>query len=162
MELEVEDGASAGNSTITVFGTDRTDLKKLGTVRREIHVALLDPRTDAQFLYPATILHSGLLPASDASAGGISFSPRRFAYRKGRQFATLQPLGSVDPAVLNAAEYFVTVHLGGLEPGLRVVVCACHRKGEHAGQRGQQERHFQIIRASVAKRCRDGGVCEIF
>ena len=59
MELEAEDGASASGTTITVFGTDRKDLTKLGTVRREIHVALLDPQTDAQFLYPATILHSG-------------------------------------------------------------------------------------------------------
>ena len=59
MELEAEDGASASDTTITVFGTDRKDLTRLGTVRREIHVALLDPRSDAQFLYPATILHSG-------------------------------------------------------------------------------------------------------
>ena len=118
MELDAEDGAAASHSTITVFGTDRKDLAKLGTVRREIHVALLDPTTDAQSLYPATILHSGLLPASDAAAGGISFAPRRFAYRKGQQLPALQPVGAVDAAVLNAAEYFVTVHLGELQPGL--------------------------------------------
>lgn len=116
MELEAEDGASAGDTTITVFGTDRTDLRRLGTVRREVHVALLDPRSDGQSLYPATILHSGLLSASDAAAGGISFSPRRCAYRKGRQFATLQPSAPIDPAVLNTAEYFVTVRLGALNP----------------------------------------------
>jgi hypothetical protein len=58
MELEAHDGASASGTTITVFGTDRKDLTKLGTVRREIHVALLDPRTDAQSLYPATILRT--------------------------------------------------------------------------------------------------------
>jgi hypothetical protein len=120
IELEAEDGASASDTTITVFGTDRSDLKKLGTVRREIHVALLDPRTDAQFLFPATILHSGLLPASDAAAGGISFSPRRYAYRKGRQFPALRRSGPVDPEVLTAAEYFVTVHLGALQPQLAV------------------------------------------
>lgn len=121
MELEAEDGASAGGTTITVFGTDRSDLKKLGTVRREIHVALLYPRTDAQHLYPATILHSGLLAASDAAAGGISFSPRRCAYRKGQQFPTLLPAGPVDAAVLNTAEYFVTVRLGALDPSLVAV-----------------------------------------
>jgi len=120
IELEAEDGALASNTTITVFGTDRKDLTRLGTVRREVHVALLDPRTDAQSLYPATILHSGLLPASDASAGGISFSARRFAYRKGSQFPALRPLGPVDSAVLAAAEYFVTVHLGVLQPQLAV------------------------------------------
>ena len=75
-------------------------------------------RTDAQSLYPATILHSGLLPASDAAAGGISFAPRRFAYRTGQQRPALQAVGAVDAAVLNAAEYFVTVHLGELQPGL--------------------------------------------
>jgi hypothetical protein len=118
MELEAEDGASVGDTTITVFGTDRSDLRRLGTVRREVHVALLDPRSDAQFLYPAMILHSGLLSASDAAAGGISFSPRRCAYRQGRQFAALQPSGPIDQAVLNAAEYFVTVRLGALDPSL--------------------------------------------
>lgn len=65
-----------------------------------------------------TILHSGLLPASDAAAGGISFSPRRCAYRHGRPFATLQPSAPIDQAVLNTAEYFVTVRLGALDPSL--------------------------------------------
>ncbi|MFN7979218.1 MAG: hypothetical protein U0P30_13870 [Vicinamibacterales bacterium] len=74
MDLEAEDGASARNTVVTVLGTDPKDPTNLGTVRREIHVAPLDPRTDAQCLYPATILHSGLLPASDAAEGGISFA----------------------------------------------------------------------------------------
>jgi len=115
MELEAEDGGTVSDTTITVFGTDRSELRRLGTVRREVHVALLDPRSDSQFLYPATILHSGLLSASDASAGGISFSPRRCAFRKGRQFALLQPAGSVDQTILSTAEYFVTVRLGSLD-----------------------------------------------
>lgn len=51
-----------------------------------------------------------------ALAGGISFSPRWCAYRKGRQFAALQPSGPIDQAVLNTAEYFVTVRLGALNP----------------------------------------------
>lgn len=119
MELEAEDGASASNTTITVFGTDLEDLRRLGTVRREIHVALLDPKSSAQCLYPATILHSGLLAASDAAAGGISFTPRRVAYRQGQHLAALQPAGPVDQAVLNTAEYFVTVRLGALDPSLR-------------------------------------------
>lgn len=44
MEPEAEDGGSASGSIITVLGTDRKDLTKLGTVRREIHGALLDPK----------------------------------------------------------------------------------------------------------------------
>ena len=119
MELEAQDSASASDTTITVFGTDLEDLRRLGTVRREIHVALLDPTSSAQCLYPATILHSGLLAASDAAAGGISFTPRPVAYRHGQHLAALQPAGPVDQAVLNTAEYFVTVRLGALDPSLR-------------------------------------------
>lgn len=120
MELVAEDGASAGDTTITVFGTDAEDLRRLGTVRREIHVALLDPTSSTQCMYPATILHSGLLAASDAAAGGISFTPRRVAYRQGQHLTSLQPAGPVDQAVLNTAEYFVTVRLGALDPSLRM------------------------------------------
>ena len=105
MELEAEDGASASHSIITVLGTDRKNLTKLGTVRREIHVALLDPKSDAQFVYPATNLHSGLLPAFDAAAGGISFAPRRFAYRHGQQLPTLPASGKVVAAVLMDEEW---------------------------------------------------------
>lgn len=76
-------------------------------------------KSGAQFVYPATILHSGLLPASAAAAGGISFAPRRLAYRHGQQLPTLHLSGKVDAAVLNAAEYFVTVHLGELLPAVR-------------------------------------------
>lgn len=118
MELEAEDGGSVSDTTITVFGTDRSELRRLGTVRCEVHVSLLDSRSDEQFLYPARILHSGLLSASDASAGGISFSPRRCALRKGRQFPLLQPTGPVDQTILDTAEYFVTVRLGTLDPSL--------------------------------------------
>ena len=118
MELEAEDGANASDTTITVFGTDLEDLRRLGTVRREIHVALLDPTSSAQFLYPATILHSGLLAASDAAAGGISFTPRRVANRQAQHLAALQPAGPVDQTVLNTAEYFVTVRLGALDASL--------------------------------------------
>jgi hypothetical protein len=80
IELEAEDGGSVGDATIAVFGTDSAELRRLGTVRRDVNVALFDPNSDEQFVYPATILHSGLLSASHASAGGISFSPRRYAF----------------------------------------------------------------------------------
>ena len=118
IELEAEDGGSVSGVTIAVFGTDRSEFGRLGTVRREVNVALFDPNSDEQFLYPATILHSGLLSASHSSAGGISFSPRRCAFRRGRRFALLQPTGPVDSTVLNTAEYFVTVRLGTLNPSL--------------------------------------------
>ncbi len=38
MELEAEDGTSASQSIITVLGTDRKDLTKLGTVRRAVRL----------------------------------------------------------------------------------------------------------------------------
>ena len=41
-----------------------------------------------------SIVHSGLLAASDASAAGISFSPRRYAFRCGRQFPSLRGRGA--------------------------------------------------------------------
>lgn len=82
MELGAEDDASASQSIIPC-SAPTGNLTKLSTERREIHVALLAPKSDPQFVYPATILHSGLLLASDAAAGGISFAPRRFAYRHG-------------------------------------------------------------------------------
>lgn len=89
-------------------------------MRREIHVALLDPRSDAQFVYPATILCiQDCCPRPTPPRGGISFAPRRFAYMHGQQIPTLHASGKVDAAVLNAAEYFVTVHLAELLPGVR-------------------------------------------
>lgn len=51
--LEVEGGAYASNTLVRLFGTDRKDLTKLGTVRREIHVALLDPKSDVSRHNPA-------------------------------------------------------------------------------------------------------------
>jgi hypothetical protein len=107
-------------------------LTRLGTIRREVHVALFDPDSDEQYLYPASILHSGLLAASDASAGGIVFSPRRYAFRCGRQFPSLQAEAPVDPNILDTARYFVTL-LSGLErprssPTIqRRSVCSCRR-----------------------------------
>ena len=114
IELEGEDAGTLDNATMALFGTDRTELQRLGTVRRDVNVLLFDPHSDKQYLYPAMILQSGLLAASDSSAGGISFSPRRHAFRMGRQFTLLQPEGPVDAYVLATAEYFVTLRLGTL------------------------------------------------
>jgi hypothetical protein len=118
IELEAEGGGALDGATIAVFGTDVSDLRRVGTVRREVNVALFDPHSDGQFLYPAHILHSGLLAASDSAAGGISFSPRRHAFRMGQRFALLQPEGPVEKRVLDTARYFVTLRLGSLNSTL--------------------------------------------
>jgi hypothetical protein len=52
------------------------------------------------------------LAASNASAGGISFSPLRYAFRCGRTFPSLHAEGPVDQNILDTARYFVTLHLG--------------------------------------------------
>jgi len=63
-------------------------------------------------------LDSSSSAASDASAGGNSFMPRRWGCRQGQHLTGLQPAGPVDQAVLNTAEYFVTVRLSALDPSL--------------------------------------------
>ncbi len=118
IELEARDGAGLDGATVTLFGTETTELTRLDTIRRDVHVALVDPESQEQHLYSASILHAGLLAASDASAGGISFSPRRYAFRRGRQRPSLQAEGPVDPCVLSTARYFVTLHLGRRETEL--------------------------------------------
>lgn len=118
IELEGDDGGTLDNATVAVFGTDTTELRRLGTVRRDVNVVLFDSHSDEQYLYPATIIHAGLLEKSDSAAGGISFSPRRHAFRRGRRFALLQREGPVEPNVLASAEYFVTLRLGTLNTAL--------------------------------------------
>lgn len=129
IELEAENSGSHSGATITVFGTDTAELKQVGTIERDVNVALFDPNSEKQELYPAIILQSGLLSASDPSADGISFSPRRHAFRRGRRFALLLPPKPIDQKVLKTAQYFVTLRLGNLNtaqvadyPPMRTVV----------------------------------------
>jgi hypothetical protein len=111
IELEADDAEAFADMVIALFGTDATDLNELGTVGRNLHVSLSDPDSKNEYLYPTTILHSGLLAADDAAAGGVSFSPRRYAFRQGRQFPVVMPEGPIGADVLNQASYFVTLHL---------------------------------------------------
>ena len=71
IEIEAADGQELDEATIALFGTDITELTRLDTIRRDVHVALVEPHSHEQTLYPASILHSGLLAASDASAGRL-------------------------------------------------------------------------------------------
>src|SRR5438552_4731124 len=115
IELEGNDAASLSNVTISLFGTDEEDLRELGTVRENVDVSVFDTHSGEEFLYPATILHSGMLAASHPSAGGITFSPRRYAYRVGRRFPVLLPNGEIEAEVLQKALYFVTLSLESLD-----------------------------------------------
>lgn len=106
------------NVTIALFGTDAEDLKELGRVRRDLYVSVFDADSGKEHLYPATILHSGLLSASHPAAGGISFERRRRAFRPGRRFPFLLPENEVAEDVLKSAEYFVTLSLDRLDPSV--------------------------------------------
>jgi len=115
IELEGIGASQLANIAFALFGTEVDDLNDLGTVRRDVYVSVFDSDSEEEYLYPATIVHSGLLPASDRSAGGISFSPRRYAFRRGRRFPVLQPEGEVGRDILASAEYFATLSLHGLD-----------------------------------------------
>lgn len=115
IELEGIGADQLANITFGLFGTDADDLNALGTVRREVYVSVFDSNTEEQYLYPATIIHSGLLAAANRAAGGISFAPRRHAFRRGRRFPVLQPEGEVGRDILGRAEYFVTLNLKQLD-----------------------------------------------
>jgi hypothetical protein len=73
IELEARDGGELDGATIALFGTDTTELVRLDTIQRDVHIALVHPESKEQSLYPASILQTGSLAASDASAGGIAF-----------------------------------------------------------------------------------------
>src|SRR5690606_27041004 len=99
---------SLGDITIRLFGTDETDRKQLSTVGDRVWVSVFDSDTEAECLYPATILHSGLMPAHTPAAGGLRFPEDRHAFRRGHQFPVLLPKGPVAPEVYSSAHYFVT------------------------------------------------------
>src|SRR5208282_2206704 len=111
IELEASNAASLDDITVGLFGTDAEDLRELGTVRRDVYVSVFDSDSEEECLYPGSILQSGLLSASNPSAGGISFSRRRYAFRRGHRFPALLPEGEVGLDVLADAKYFVTLSL---------------------------------------------------
>lgn len=117
IELEADDAGRFAGTMVAIFGTDTAELTPLDTMR-DVHVALLDRGSGTQYLYSATILHSGLLAASDAAAGGLTFSPRRHAFRRGRCFAVVGPEEPIAQTLLDSARYFVTLRLGDLLPAL--------------------------------------------
>jgi hypothetical protein len=119
IELEAEGAAALSGATVAIFGTETSELTPLDTMRH-VHVVLTDRDARTRHVYTATILQSGLLAASDAGARGLSFSPRRHAFRRGRQRAALGPEQPIDPSVLDCAGYFVTLRLGALQPDLTI------------------------------------------
>ena len=111
IELEAQDASALDSVTIRLFGTDADDRKQLSTVGDRVWVSAFDFESEEECLYPATILHSGMMPAANPAAGGLTFSEDRYAFRRGHRFPVLMPKGSVDAAVYAQAHYFVTLEL---------------------------------------------------
>lgn len=104
---------------ISIFGTDDRDLKELGTVRRKVYLSATETEnSEREYVYPAKITQVGELNSSNPSAGRISFSPRRHAFRAGRRFPALLPKGVVTPTVLASAKYYVTLELSEPDAGV--------------------------------------------
>ncbi len=121
MELEAEDGASASDTTITVFGTDRKDLTQAG------HGAPRDPRGAARPAVRRAVPLPGDNPALRAVVGLRRRGRRHLVLAEAVRLSegpAVRDVAAVGPdrqAVLNTAEYFVTVRLGALDPSLVAV-----------------------------------------
>lgn len=111
MELEGDSASTLENQSITIFGTDPDELVQVNRVGRRLYVVVTDSSTSKQFAYESNILHTGLSTASDVSAGGISFSERRYAFRRGKTYPKLEMAGVPPTTVIEAAHYFITVSL---------------------------------------------------
>ena len=112
IELEAQNAGSLGNISIRLFGTDTADQEQLSTVGGQVWLSVFDSRSEEECLYLATILQSGLMPASNPAAAGLIFPEDRYAFRRGHRFPVLLPKGPVEPAVYTQAHYFVTLELG--------------------------------------------------
>lgn len=139
MELEGQGAGALDNETVTIFGTDRDELEQVNRVGRQLYVMVTDSTTSAEHVYESQILHSGLSTASDPSAGGISFSPRRYAFRRGRTYPRLENQGAPPQHVVDAAHYFITVSLRSLT-GVRLVDDLRPRLWESSSQTSHSER----------------------
>jgi len=115
IELEGRRADTLSNITFGFFGSDAGELEDLPAPTGDLYVSVLDSDTEEEYLYPASILQSGLLTAAHRSAGGISFSPRRYAFRPGRKFPVLQPEGPVEHEILDRAQFFATLNLQNLD-----------------------------------------------
>jgi hypothetical protein len=111
IELEAQNASSLDNITIRLFGTDASDQRQLSTVGDRVWLSVFDSESEEECLYPATILHSGVMPAFNPAAGGLTFPEDRYAFRRGHRFPALLPKGPVDAAVYTQAHYFVTLEL---------------------------------------------------
>jgi len=111
IELEGRNASSLDNDRIIIFGTDPDELIQVNRVGREVYIAVDDSQTSREFVYPGKILQTGLLAASEVAARGISFSPRRWAFRRGKTFPELVMPSVPPPTVIDAAHYFIALSL---------------------------------------------------
>jgi hypothetical protein len=104
---------------ISIFGTDQQDLKELGTVHRQAYLSATENDFSEKIhIYPARIMQTGELNSGIAGAGTVEFSPRRYAFRRGRRFPELLAKCEVSASTMAAARYYVTLQLGGADDSL--------------------------------------------
>jgi hypothetical protein len=120
IELEAADPKVLEGAALTVFGSDPTELRDLGNLR-DVFVAVFDENSGAESIYEATVLQSGVMAAYSTAAAGISFSKRRHAFRVGKRFPALVPAADISRDIMTNAKYFVTVHLGSMQPHLQAL-----------------------------------------
>ena len=109
------------SEAVTVFGTNREDLRGLPDVGSNLRVELTElGKDESKTLYDSTVLHRGLLGGSEHLAGGLSFAARRYAFRQERRRAQLHDKSSPPEGVVERAAYFVTVEITGQAVGLEV------------------------------------------
>jgi hypothetical protein len=120
IEVEANQADRLAGVEITVFGTDLRDLKELGKYGRKIYLsATEDGPGEFESIYPAGITQVGELNSSNPSAGDLTFSPRRHAFRLGRTLPKLLPQQIVDPALLRSTSYYVTMELEQRDSSIR-------------------------------------------
>jgi len=112
IEVEAREADRLGGLEVSIFGTDAEDLKELGTVSRTVYLSATEnDGTEAEFVYPATIMQVGALNSSNPRAGTVSFSARRYAHRLGRRLPELLPTQEVPSSTVAHAEFYVTLEL---------------------------------------------------
>ena len=117
IEVEASQAHSLAGMEITIFGNDLRDLDELGTFRKEVYLSATENSGNvAEFIYPAEIRQTGALNSANPTAGTLSFSARRHAFRLGRRLPELLPHGDVAQSSLMDARYFVTLELQQSNP----------------------------------------------
>jgi hypothetical protein len=119
IELMATQADQLARMEITIFGDDLRDLDEFGKFRKEVYLSAIESFSSAsEHVYLAEVRQVGELNSLNRSAGSVSFSPRRHAFRIGRRLPELQPFGAIDSSSQMNARYFVTLQLQQKTPDI--------------------------------------------